>query len=830
MPDAVKLTHNYGSSVSVWVSPVAQTKKSARPAQKTTTRKGSPGKKPANQGASKAARVGRFSLRGLFWRIVIIAVLVLTALLSIWAYFLNQRVVDRFSGTLWKLPATVYAAPQEIYVGQHLSPSELVDELTGLHYRDRDTLTETGTYDRVGNEIRLHRRAFDFPDGNEPDKQIRVQFVGDRVTAVNDDKGTSLGIIRLEPMSIGQLYPDINEDRVLLNVEQVQKDAPLLIKTLITVEDRDFYYHHGVVPSAVLRALLVNLVSGHKVQGGSTITQQLAKNLFLTPKRTYRRKLAEMIMALEMEWHYPKDKILEGYLNEVYLGQDGGRAIHGFGLAARYYFGRPVDELRPEEIALLVGMVKGASYYNPRRNPERAKDRRDTVIDLMANNGLITPTEAGELKQRPLGVLKEKGTTSPHPAFLDLVQRQLSQQYNPEDLKTKGLRVFTTMQPRVQDALEHSVDALNAVEKARHYKPDTLETAGIITSIGTGEVEALIGGRNPTFEGYNRALDAQRQIGSLIKPVIYLAALSDPAKYSLITPLDDSPLTVDQQGSKPWNPENYDRKFLGPTPLYTDLAESRNVPSIRLGLDVGLPTVSDTLHRLGGPEVKPFYPSMLLGSMTMSPFDVAQIYQTLSSDGFYSPLRAIRSVVDAQGKPLTRYPLTVKKVADPNALYLLQYAMQGVVNNGTAHNLNKTIPASVGVAGKTGTTNDSRDAWFAGFTGNRVGVVWVGRDDDKQTSLTGASGALPVWAEAFKPLYNKPRDMTPPKGINFVNVDVAQQARVPSQCPGILMPFVSGFEPKTVLDCSGNSSGSANTDQGSGAHGNPLTPILNLFR
>lgn len=795
-----------------------------------STRAGSSGKKTPSKRTAKKTPSSRFSWRRLLWRLVLIAVLVLIALLSIWAYFLNQRVVDRFSGTLWKLPATVYAAPQEIYVGQHLTPSELVNELSALHYRDRDTLTETGTYDRVGNEIRLHRRAFDFPDGNEPDKQIRVQFVGDRVNAVNDNNGNSLGIIRLEPMTIGQLYPDINEDRVLLNVEHVQKDAPLLINTLITVEDRDFYHHHGVVPSAVLRALLVNIVSGHKVQGGSTITQQLAKNLFLTPQRTYKRKLAEMIMALEMEWHYSKDKILEGYLNEVYLGQDGGRAIHGFGLAARYYFGRPVDELRPEEIALLVGMVKGASYYNPRRNPERAKDRRDTVIDLMANNGLISPTEADKIKQKPLGVLKEKGTTSPHPAFLDLVQRQLAQQYNPEDLKTKGLRIFTTMQPRVQSALENSVGVLNTIEKARHYKPGELETAGIITSIGTGEVEALIGGRDPTFEGYNRALDAQRQIGSLIKPVIYLAALSDPAKYSLITPLDDSPLTVDQPGSKPWKPENYDRKFLGPTPLYTDLAESRNVPSIRLGMDVGLPTVSDTLHRLGGPEVKPFYPSMLLGSMTMSPFNVAQIYQTLSSDGFYSPLRAIRSVVDAEGKPLTRYPLTVKKVADPNALYLLQYAMQGVVNNGTAQNLNKTIPPSVGVAGKTGTTNDSRDAWFAGFTGNRVGVVWVGRDDDKPTSLTGSSGALPIWAAVFKPLYNKPRDMTPPKGINFVNVDVAQQARVPSTCPGILMPFTSGFEPKTILDCSGNPIDSTNKNQGGSTNGNPLNPILNFFR
>ena len=260
------------------------------------------------------------------------------------------------------------------------------------------------------------------------------------------------------------------------------------------------------------------------------------------------------------------------------------------------------------------------------------------------------------------------------------------------------------------------------------------------------------------------------------------------------------------------------------------------MPSIRLGLDVGLPTVADTLHKLGGPEIKPFFPSMLLGSMTMTPFEVAQIYQTLSSDGFYTPLRAIRTVVNADGQPLTRYPLTVQKVADPNALYLLQYAMQGVVNNGTASALNKIIPPTVGVAGKTGTTNDSRDAWFAGFTGNRVGVVWVGRDDDKPTSLTGASGALPVWAAAFKPLYNQPRDMTPPRGINFARVDVATQQRVPNGCPGILMPFVSGYEPPATTQCPGDAASPTPTPtsppsgQPANGSGNPLNPLLNFFR
>ncbi len=788
------------------------TGKTTAKGSKGTTNRGRKPKSAAPKGKANANARAKATGRGrrLFWlafKLGVALFLVLAVFIGLWAGYLNQKVVERFTGNLWALPASVYAAPTEIYVGEQLTPDELEATLQGLHYRARSSLKETGTYYRRGPDIRLHRRAFAFPDGYEQDKMVHVRFVGKTVRGVTGADGKDLGIVRLEPMLIGRFYPNRKEDRVLLKVEQVQEQVPLLIKTLLSVEDRDFYHHHGVVPTAVLRALITNLISGHTVQGGSTITQQLAKNLFLTPKRTYKRKLAEMIMALEMEWHYSKDKILEAYLNEVYLGQDGARAIHGFGLASSYYFGRPINELRPEEIALLVGMVKGASYYNPRRHPERAKNRRDTVIDVMATVGLISPTEAGKLKQRPLGVLAEPGTTAPHPAFLNLVKRQLLEQYNAEDLKTKGLRVFTTMVPRVQRALEKAVHVLGPIEKARHLKPDTLQTAGIVTSITTGEIQGLIGGRDPSYEGYNRALDARRQIGSLIKPAIYLTALSKPDKYSLITSLDDSPITIDQKGSEPWKPRNDDDQFVGPIPLYKALAESRNVPSVRLGMDVGLDNVAKTLEAIGGPKVDPFYPAMLLGSMTLSPFQVAQMYQTLSSDGFFTPLRAIRTVVDAQGKPLTRYPLSVRRVADPRSLYLLQYAMQDVVAEGTGKPLNKIIPPSVGVAGKTGTSNDGRDAWFAGFTGNRVGVVWVGRDDDKPTNLFGSQGALPVWADTFKQLYNQPRNMSPPKGVVFARVNADAQVQVPQDCPGQLVPFISGHLPPSSDSCNGPGTG-----------------------
>ena len=728
-------------------------------------------------------------------------------LLAAWAWYLNERVTERFEGALFTLPATVYAAPDEVYVGQSLEIDQLVASLERLNYVPADSLKETGTFKRRGNQVVFHRRAFAFPDGQQGSRRIEARIVDGQVVELDGPDGESVGIIRLEPRSIGTLYPNRTEDRVLLSIDEVHDEAPLLIDSLLAVEDRAFYDHGGVVPTAILRAFLTNLISGERVQGGSTITQQLAKNLFLTHERTYRRKFAEMIMALEMEWHYSKDKILEAYLNEVYLGQDGNRAIHGFGLAASFYFGRPVGELRPEQIALLVGMVKGANYYNPRRNPERALARRNLVIDVMVNLGLVDPTTAAEWQSRPLGVLERAGSRARHPAFVDLVRRQLVEQYDAEDLRTRGLNIFTTLRPRVQAALERSTGRLDEIETARGLEAGSLETAGLVASVSTGEVEAMVGGRDADFDGYDRALDARRQIGSLIKPAIYLTALSRPADYSLITSLADEPIAVEQKGSDTWEPENYSGSFHGPTPLIEALAHSRNVPSVRLGMELGLESVADTLERLGAPRPSPFYPSMLLGSMTMTPFEVTQMYQTLSGDGFVTPLRAIRSVVDQEGNELSRYSLDVRRAVDREPLYLLQYGLETVVREGTSTRLNQTFSPELGLAGKTGTTNDGRDAWFAGFTGNRVGVIWVGRDDDRPANLTGSSAALPLWAATFERLDNQPRDRQPPRGVRLVNVDPERQSIVPERCPGERMPFIAGHVPEVAETCDGEQSG-----------------------
>ncbi|MFW6021542.1 MAG: penicillin-binding protein 1B [Guyparkeria sp.] len=773
-------------------------------------RKAGQGRQP-RQGGQQRRRSGsprrgwRARLFGWFLRGVLLAAAIGLPLLAGWAWYLNERVTDRFEGALFTMPATVYAAPDEIYVGQSMTIDDLTAALKRLNYVAADSLEETGTFHRRGNRVSFHRRAFDFPDGEQPSRRVDVRIVGGQVTELDDPDGESLGIVRLEPRSIGTLYPNRAEDRVLLAIDEVKEEAPLLLDTLLAVEDRAFHEHHGVVPTAILRALVTNLISGDRVQGGSTITQQLAKNLFLTHERTYRRKFAEMIMSLEMEWHYPKDKILEAYLNEVYLGQDGGRAIHGFGLAASFYFGRPIDELEPEQIALLVGMVKGANYYNPRRNPERALARRNVVIDVMIDLGLVDQTTGAEWQGRPLGVLDAAGSRARHPAFVDLVRRQLTEQYDSDDLKTRGLKIFTTLRPRVQEALEESTGRLDDVEADRGLEQGVLQTAGVIASVSTGEIEAMIGGRETQHEGYDRALDARRQVGSLIKPAVYLTALSRPAEYNLITQLTDEPISVEQAGSEDWKPKNYSGEFHGPTPLIEALAHSRNIPTVQLGLDVGLESVADTIERLGGSRPSTLYPSMLLGAMGMTPLEVAQMYQTLSADGFMTPLRAIRSVVDRDGEPLSRYSLDVRHAADREPLYLLQYGLQTVVAEGTSTRLNQMISPSVGVAGKTGTTNDGRDAWFAGFTGNRVGVIWVGRDDDGSANLTGSSSALPLWGEAFARLDNQPRDMAPPRGVRFAKVDSERRFVVPERCSGESLPFIASHLPERAENCEGDS-------------------------
>jgi len=728
--------------------------------------------------------------------IVKLSVVALVILAGV-AIYLDAVVQEKFSGKRWTIPATVYARPLELFVGQKLDKEDFLTELDALGYRREKSLSGPGTVSVASNAVEMHTRGFRFYEGVEDSQRIRVRFSGDFVAGLARMDGGDLPVARLEPLVVGGLYPAHNEDRILIKLDQV---PPYLVETLVAVEDREFFNHFGVSPKSIARAVWVNLTAGEVRQGGSTLTQQLVKNFYLTNERSLSRKATEAMMAVLLELHYDKPEILEAYLNEVFLGQDGRRAIHGFGLASQYFFGRPLAELKLQHVALLVGMVKGPTYYNPRRHPERALERRNLVIDLLAEQQVVSAEEAAQAKQAPLGVTQRGSlANSSYPAFLDLVKRQLREDYRDEDLTEEGLRVFTSFDPIVQSKAEKAMtQTLQRLGKAA----EGVEGAMLVTNPETGELQAMLGSRHPGFAGFNRALDASRPIGSLIKPAIYLAALERPSQYTLTSLLEDQPFSVKGADGKVWKPQNYGRAAHGSVFLYQALANSYNLSTARLGLDIGVPEVLKTLARLGASPDWPAYPSMLLGAGGLRPIEVAGVYQTIASGGFNTPLRAIRSVVAADGEPLSRYPFKIEQRFDPGAIYLTQYAMQRVMREGTGRSVYNQVPNSLTLAGKTGTTNDSRDSWFAGFSQDLLAVVWLGRDDNGKTSLTGATGALQVWADFMRRADPLPLQMSMPDNVSMSWVDARTGEGSSENCPdAVQMPYIRGSEPAPGPGC-----------------------------
>ncbi|HWU68375.1 MAG TPA: penicillin-binding protein 1B [Stenotrophobium sp.] len=732
-------------------------------------------------------------------------VLAASAAILAFAFYLmglDREIRSRFAGARWALPAQVFAAPQELYPGQDLSAATLQHELDELGYRSMVEPTGSGTYNANRSQVLINTRAVDFWDGVQPEMQLAVNFGANGITSVTDRvSGQAHDIVRLDPMLIGSIYPQQGEDRVLVKLSDV---PPLLTKGLIAVEDREFYSHHGVSLRAISRAAFADLRAGHVVQGGSTLTQQLVKNFFLTSQQTVARKFNEIFMALLLEAHYSKDDILEAYLNEVSLGQDGNRAVHGFGLGSQFYFNKPLNELRPHEIALLVGLVKGPSYYNPRRNEARALARRNLVLGIFRDEHLIGDDEYKSEVTKPLGVFGGKtGGAARYPAFVDLVKRQLKGQYQDSDLTNEGLRIFTTLNPMVQESLEKEIsEQLPVIEKRHRMKPDTLEAAGVVVSADGGDVLALVGGRDAHYAGFNRALDSRRSIGSLAKPFVYLTALEQPQRFNLQTILPDEPQDIPLPNHTVWSPKNYDRQLHGPMPLYMALAHSENLPTVYLGMQLGAQNVLDTMHAAGYDGDAIAVPSIFLGSITISPLDVAQMYSTLAAGGYKAPLSAIREVETKDGKPLSRYPIQVKQALPEGPVYLTTWAMRQVMLIGTGRSAYDVISPSVALAGKSGTTDQLRDSWFAGFGADRTAVVWVGRDDFKPMGLTGSSGALQIWSRVLRDINIHSLDTTPPVEVEEQLTDPVTGLKADDSCPGaIMVPYIRGNTPSDNAPC-----------------------------
>lgn len=714
--------------------------------------------------------------------------------------FLDQRITQRFEGRIWQLPAHVYARPLELYIGKSISTEQLSFELSYLNYQKVEQLPQkSAEYRHWQNLFEIKTRDFIFWDGKEPAHTIRVKIENNKVVElINIYSNSNADLVRFDAGYLTGIFPSHSQDRVLLKLDEV---PDIFIKMLLLIEDRRYFSHWGVDPRSIARALMVNLSSGQTMQGGSTLTQQLVKNLFLTQEKKISRKINEAFMSLLLEYHYDKKLILETYLNEIYLGQEGRRAIHGFGLASEFYFGKSLKHLSIDEMALLVGMIKGASYYNPKRNPEHALERRNVVLSSMAGAELITARQLELLSARPVATVKH-ASLGLYPAFVDVVKLQLQQDYQAEDLSSEGLRVFTTLDPYIQYKSEQAIKNTLPVLS----KDENLQSAAVVVSPLNGDILAVVGDRNPSYKGFNRALNAERQIGSLIKPVLYLTALQDESKYTLATILDDSELIYQDSNQLDWKPENYDKEYHGEVTLYESLLKSYNVPAVRTGLDIGLDKVADTLYALGGKQIS-VYPSLALGAVNMSPMEVASIYQSFSANGFHSPLRSVTAVLDKERKPLERYSLEIGINVKPEAVALINSALIDVTKYGTAKNLSKNLDLQV--AGKTGTSDDLRDSWFAGFSGDIVAVVWTGYDDNLPTTLTGSSGAMKIWLNLVKEVAYKPYQLPQMTDLENHWIDGNNGLLAEKDCENAVeLTFIKGTQPNQESDC--EAAGSSN--------------------
>jgi penicillin-binding protein 1B len=708
--------------------------------------------------------------------------------------YLDARITGTFENRRFELPARVYARPLELYAGAQVSAAALRGELEQLGYRRVSRVRQPGDYASSAAAIELHSRGFDFPDGRENGRRAMLRFAGGGVDRLDSPAGP-IDLLRLEPLQIGGIYPAHGEDRLLVPLQDVPET---LQGALLAIEDRAFYRHWGFSPSGIVRAALSNLRSGSVVAGGSTITQQLVKNYYLTPERTISRKLLELVMAVLMELHFEKTKILESYVNEIYLGQDGPRAVHGFALAARHYFDTPLEDIGLHQQALLVGMIRGPSLYNPRRNPQRAVERRNLVLSVMADEGVINPEQAAVAQAMPLDLSERQRRRDAYPAYLDLVRRHLQEQYRRRDYATAGLRIFTAFDPRLQQALEESSEEVMASLDS----DGELETATVVTRAAGGEVVAMVGGRRSRFAGFNRALDARRPAGSLLKPAVYLAALEEPDRYTLATVLDDTPLSISGPGGSLWEPRNFGREPHGQVLLHTALSRSYNLATARLGMELGPERMAEMISRLGVREPVPVVPSLALGAGEYSPLMMTRLYQTLALTGSRTPLRSIIAIQNKRGELLRANYTEFDRAVNPQAVHLLHYALREAVREGTGRGVYRSLPDDLHVAGKTGTTNDGRDSWFAGFSGDLLAVTWVGRDDNGPTGLTGATGALRLWSDFMATAAQRPLDYRMPDGVELHWVDDRTGRLSAEGCSGArLLPFIGGSQPRQRSEC-----------------------------
>jgi penicillin-binding protein 1B len=755
--------------------------------------------------------------------ILVAAGALVLAILGVVAYS-TSVVVSRFEGRRWNLPSRIYSDLLALKTGDGGTPERLTAKLDRLLYqRDSERPGRPGHYRRQGETVEVFTRGFRYPGRDFGGFLATVQFSGSRVSDLRDGSGERLPAVVIEPELLGSVFGEEIEDRTLVRLADVPRS---LTDAILATEDRDFYRHAGVSLRRTFGAVFSNLKGG-ATQGGSTLTQQLVKNLYLSPERTLKRKATEAVLAVILDARYSKDEIFEAYLNEIYLGREGAVAITGVGEAARHYFGKEAADLDVAESATLAAIIKAPNVYSPLRNPARALQRRDLVLRLMREEKKIDDAQLRNAIAEPLRPISRSAFRTKAPHFVDFVKGELAERYG-EKMKTEGLQIYTTLDVDLQQAGQRAVtEGLAALEKkyrrlAQAAKEAPLQGALIAMEPQTGSVRALVGGRNYARSQFNRVTQAHRQPGSLFKPFVYLAAFSRRDLPKPVTPatiLEDSPITVAwdrSQAEQQWTPRNYDNDFRGPMSARRALEQSINIPTVRAALAAGLPTVLATARAAGiGSRLRP-YPSIALGAFEISPMEIASAYCVFANSGIRIEPNAIVGVMTADGTVLDRKETALKPVLPADAVFLVDSLMRGAVDRGTGNGARAGGVKGV-LAGKTGTTNDGRDAWFVGFSPRFLAAVWVGYDDNRAVHLSGSQAAVPLFADFSRAVSpDEFADSFPvPSDIVTAEIDPDTGYIAGPSCPRHMTEvFISGTAPAT--ECPVHGYGMSNPFDSSG--------------
>ncbi len=719
---------------------------------------------------AKKKKQPRSWFRRLIRRAVLYAMGILVASLALYALVLSARIDERFAGRLWNLPSHVYSDATLLYTGQPINHALFVEKLKRLGYRETRSAPLLPGQMQSGQEtISIYRNSFKASPYDQESMPVTIRISDGHIAAITRrDTGATLGLLTIEPEELALYFGPNRESRRLVSLNDL---PPYVVHAVLSAEDHRFYEHRGVVVTGILRALWTNLREGGIRQGGSTITQQLAKNYFLTPERTLRRKVAELFIALLLEYKFQKNDILEIYLNEIYFGQKGSVSVNGLGEAARFYFNKEAKTLSISEAAALAGLIKAPNRFSPYANPALCRERRNTVLTAMHRQKWLTDQQLNAAAAAALTPAGYRAYRRQAPYFMDYVTDQLTRLYPREALNSQGLSIFTTIDTQVQAAAEDAVakglGRLETIypELKRTASDERLQAALIVMQPKTGYILAMVGGRDYARTQLNRAIQARRQPGSAFKPFVYLSALDT---HPLTTVLDNTPRTYTGEGT-PWTPKNFDDNAPAEVTMRQALAQSQNIATINLALAVGMDRVARTA-RTFGLSVKP-YPAAALGAFEVTPLDLARAYCAFPAEGMRPQALSVKEVVNDMGRVLESRHAEISALISPAEAYLMNDLLRTVVTSGTAQSLARwgvTWPT----AGKTGTSNDARDTWFVGYTPDVLALVWVGFDDNAPTPLTGAKAALPIWAALMNslPQYVSGNWFSMPPGVSRLTV------------------------------------------------------------